>query len=70
MLSLNQDHVREVMDAINEGPYFKHLSMTVKEMGEGFSIVELDMGNEHLNPFRKRTIPPAGFFDKINKRKR
>jgi uncharacterized protein (TIGR00369 family) len=51
MVSLNQNHVRAVINAINESPYFKHLSMTVKEMGIGYSIVELPVGNEHLNPF-------------------
>jgi uncharacterized protein (TIGR00369 family) len=51
MISLNPDHVQTIINAINESPYFKHLSMTVKDIGIGYSIVELDMGNEHLNPF-------------------
>mgnify|MGYP002640088224 FL=1 len=51
MASLNPEHVQAVIKAINQGPYFKHLSMPVKEMGMGYSIVELKVGNEHLNPF-------------------
>ncbi len=51
MASLNPDHVQAVIKTINEGPYFKLLSMPVKEMGIGYSIVELKMGNKHLNPF-------------------
>jgi len=51
MASLNPDHVQAVIRAINQGPYFKHLSMPVKEMGIGYSIVELKVGHEHLNPF-------------------
>jgi len=51
MASLNPDHVQAVIKAINQGPYLKHLSMPVKEMGIGYSIVELEVGNEHLNPF-------------------
>ena len=51
MSSLNPDHVHEVIKAINQCPYFRHLSMPVKEMGIGFSVVELKVGNEHLNPF-------------------
>ena len=51
MLSLNSDHVQAVLHAINQGPYFKHLSMPVKEMGGGYSVVELQVGREHLNPF-------------------
>ena len=51
MASLNPEHVQAVIKAINHGPYLKHLSMPVKEMGMGYSIVELKVGNEHLNPF-------------------
>jgi len=51
MTSLNPDHVQAVIKAINQGPYFKHLSMVVKDMGTGYSIVELNVDNEHLNPF-------------------
>lgn len=51
MPELNPKHVQRVMDMINQGPYFRHLSMPVKDLGKGFSLVELDIGNEHLNPF-------------------
>jgi uncharacterized protein (TIGR00369 family) len=51
MVSLNRDHVQAVIKAINQGPFFNHLSMTIKEMGIGYSIVEMNVGNEHLNPF-------------------
>src|SRR5512139_1465455 len=51
MLELNPDHVNAVMDIINRGLYFRHLSMPVKEIGVGYSLVELEIGNEHMNPF-------------------
>ncbi len=51
MASLNPEHVQALIKAINQGPYFKHLSMPVKEIGPGYSIVELKVSNEHLNPF-------------------
>ncbi len=51
MASLNPAHVREVVKAINQGPYFRHLSMPVKEIGTGYSMVQLKVENEHLNPF-------------------
>jgi len=51
MPELNPKHVQMVIDTINRGPYFRHLSMPVKELGKGYSLVELDVGNEHLNPF-------------------
>ena len=50
MTLLNQDHVQAAIKAINQGPYFKHLSMYITEMGIGYSRVELKMGIEHLNP--------------------
>jgi uncharacterized protein (TIGR00369 family) len=51
MPKLNHRHVEAVLSAINQGPYFKLLSMTVVELGMGYSIVEVEMGNKHLNPF-------------------
>jgi uncharacterized protein (TIGR00369 family) len=51
MTSINPDHVEAVIAAINQGPFFKHLSMSVKELGMGYSVVELKVGKEHLNPF-------------------
>ena len=51
MSSLNPDHVQAVIGAVNQGPYLKHLSMPVKELGTGYSIVELHVGHELLNPF-------------------
>ncbi len=51
MPMLNPEHVKAVIDIINHGPYFRHLSMPVIDLGVGFSVVELSIGNEHLNPF-------------------
>ena len=51
MGKLNPAHVKAVIEAINKGPFFKHLSMTVKDLDVGSCLVELDIGDEHLNPF-------------------
>jgi uncharacterized protein (TIGR00369 family) len=51
MAALNPEHVREVVNAINKGPYISHLAMTLKELGIGYSLVELVMGPKHMNPF-------------------
>ena len=51
MAELNPEHVKAVLKLINEGPYFRHLSLVVKDIGIGYSLVELTVGNEHLNPF-------------------
>ncbi len=48
---LNPDHVREVLHLINQGPYFRLLSMRVRDIGKGFATVEMDVRNKHLNPF-------------------
>lgn len=51
MKELNPQHIKAIINLINQGPFFKHLSMTVKELGQGYSLVELTIGREHLNPF-------------------
>ncbi len=51
MPELNPEHLKAVIIAINNAPFFKHLSMTVTEIGVGYSVVTLDVGNEHMNPF-------------------
>jgi len=51
MPQLNPQHVEIVIDTINRGPFFQHLSMPIKDIGMGYSIVELAVGNKHLNPF-------------------
>jgi uncharacterized protein (TIGR00369 family) len=51
MRELNPKHVEAVIDLINQGPFFKLLSMQVKDLDQGYSLVEMDVGNEHLNPF-------------------
>ena len=51
MKKLNPDHLREVLHLINHGPYFRLLSMRVREIGKGFAIVEMNVRNKHLNPF-------------------
>ena len=51
MPELNPRHVEAVISVVNQGPYFRHLSMPLKDIGVGYSLVELDIGHEHLNPF-------------------
>ncbi|MBI4800105.1 MAG: PaaI family thioesterase [Desulfarculus sp.] len=51
MPTLNPQHVRAVIELINQSPFFRHLSMPVKDIGPGYSLVELDIGRQHLNPF-------------------
>ena len=51
MSELNPEHLKAVISAINNGPFFKHMSMTVTEIGIGYSVVLLNIGKEHTNPF-------------------
>jgi uncharacterized protein (TIGR00369 family) len=48
---LNPDHIDAVITLMNRGPFYKHLSMAIRELGLGHSLVELELGIEHLNPF-------------------
>lgn len=51
MTEINPRHTQAVTDLINQGPFFRHLAMTVKEIGPGYSLVEMELAREHLNPF-------------------
>lgn len=51
MRLLNPDHIKRVIDLINQGPYFRLLSMEVCELGLGYSKVVVDLEQKHLNPF-------------------
>ena len=51
MLKVNPKHVKAVLDLVNHGPFFRHLSMRVTDMGIGYSVVVLSIGKKHMNPF-------------------
>ncbi len=51
MQALNPDHLRSVINIINECPFFKHMSMKVMEIGSGYSIVSATILKNHMNPF-------------------
>lgn len=51
MPELNPEHVKAVIRAINDGPFFKHMSMRVTEIGVGYSVAVIEIGKEHMNPF-------------------
>jgi uncharacterized protein (TIGR00369 family) len=49
--TLNPDHIEALLGLVNQGPYFRLLSMKVCEMREGCAKVEMNIENKHLNPF-------------------
>lgn len=51
MPELNPEHIKAAISAINNGPFIKHLAMSLTEIGAGYSVVVLDVGAEHMNPF-------------------
>jgi len=48
---LNPKHVEAVVNLINRGPYFQLLSIVVRDIGPGYSLVEVNMEEKHLNLF-------------------
>ena len=51
MSELNPEHLTSVIEIINKGPFFRHMSMMVTELGVGYSKVVADLSRKHMNPF-------------------
>jgi len=51
MRQINPDHVQRLVQTINTAPYFQLLSMGIRELGMGYSVLEIDVSEKHLNPF-------------------
>jgi len=50
-MQLNPQHIDGLIKVINNSPYFKHLSMTIEEIGIGYSLVKIEMKKELLSPY-------------------
>ena len=48
-MTLNPEHIKEVMELNNQSGYFKLLSMSVIEVGVGYSVVEMRLEEKHLH---------------------
>jgi uncharacterized protein (TIGR00369 family) len=51
MKKLNEEYVKRINQLVNRCPYFELLSMKIKEAGAGFSVLEIDLAEKHLQPF-------------------
>jgi uncharacterized protein (TIGR00369 family) len=51
MPELNPKHLETLITISNQSPYYGLLSMRVQDMGIGFSVIEIDISQKHLNPF-------------------
>ena len=47
----NPQYVSEISTMLNNSPYFTLLSMKIVDFGIGFSSLEIDLGEKHLQPF-------------------
>lgn len=48
---LNPAHIDGLIQLINQSPYFQLLSMTIEEMGIGYSVVKIQVGEKLLSPY-------------------
>ncbi len=51
MRRINPEHIKGIIEMINQGPYFVLLNMAVKDLGIGYSRVECELESKHWNPF-------------------
>jgi uncharacterized protein (TIGR00369 family) len=47
----NPEHVERLISTINGSPYFQLLNMRVIEIGIAYSVVEINLTRQHLQPF-------------------
>jgi uncharacterized protein (TIGR00369 family) len=48
---LNPKYTETISKIVNQSPYFSLLSMKIKELEWGTSVLEVDLGEKHLHPF-------------------
>ena len=49
-LRLNPKYIEAISEIVNQSPYFSLLSMKIKELGSGTSILEIELEEKHLQP--------------------
>jgi len=45
---LNPDHIKKVIELANRSAYFKLLSISIRELGIGYSVVEMQLKEKHF----------------------
>jgi uncharacterized protein (TIGR00369 family) len=51
MNKLNPKYIERVNQLANSCPYFDLLSMKICDVGIGYSVIEIDLAQKHLQPF-------------------
>jgi len=71
MKKLNPEYIERVTQFVNRCPYFELLSMKLLDVGLGFSLLEINLAEKHLQPFgfvhggfmlRLSTLLPSGRY--------
>lgn len=48
---LNPEHIKDVLVLANDSAYFQLLSISIRELGVGYSVVEMKVEEKHLSLF-------------------
>jgi uncharacterized protein (TIGR00369 family) len=51
MKRANPEYIERINRLVNRSPYFSLLSMTIVDVGIGYSHIEIDIEEKHLQPF-------------------
>ena len=51
MMNPNPEYIERVNRLVNRSPFFELLSMKIIDIGPGFSVVEIELSQKHLQPF-------------------
>ena len=51
MKNPNPEYIERVNRLVNRSPFFELLSMKIIDIGPGFSVVEIELSQKHLQPF-------------------
>ena len=51
MKTLNPEYLKRIREIVSTSPYFELLSMKLVDAGVGYSAVEIDLTQKHLQPF-------------------
>ncbi|MDI9481517.1 MAG: PaaI family thioesterase [Syntrophomonadaceae bacterium] len=50
-MTLNEEHIKGLIKLVNQSPFFQLLSMTIEDMGVGFSHLQIELEHKHLSPY-------------------
>ncbi|MBA4392413.1 MAG: PaaI family thioesterase [Desulfobacca sp.] len=52
MKKINPEYLQAILPTVNECPFFQLISMSIVEIGEGTSFLEIALSHKHLQPFQ------------------